>query len=51
MKVTPQDQAVSHAISLAIFGLAIERQTNPNANAEEVLSVLRDLKRRVMEPA
>lgn len=51
VKVTPRDQAVSHAISLAIFGLAIEQQTNPTANTEEVLVVLRDLKRRAMEPA
>jgi AcrR family transcriptional regulator len=51
VRVTPQDQAVSHAISLAIFGLAIEQQTNPDANTEEVLSVLRDLKRRAMERA
>ena len=51
VKVTAQDQAVSHAISLAIFGLAIEQQTNPGANTEEVLTVLRDLKRKVMEPA
>ena len=51
VKVTSRDQAVSHAISLAIFGLAIEQQTNPGANTEEVLGVLRDLKRKAMEPA
>jgi AcrR family transcriptional regulator len=51
VKVTARDQAVSHTISLAIFGLAIEQQTNPNANVEEVLAVLRDLKRSAMERA
>ena len=51
VEVTPRDQAVSHTITLAIFGLAIEQQTNPQANAEEVLAVLRDLKRRAMAPA
>ena len=51
VKVTARDQAVSHTISLAIFGLAIEAQINPLANTEEVLTVLRELKRRAMEPA
>ena len=51
VKVTPRDQAVSHAISLAIFGLAIEGLVIPGANIEEVLTVLRDLKRSAMEPA
>lgn len=51
VKVTPRDQAVSHAISLAVFGLAIEALTVPDADTEEVLTVLRDLKRKAMEPA
>ena len=51
VKVTARDQAVSHTISLAIFGLAIEVQINPGANTEEVLMVLRKLKREAMEPA
>ena len=51
VKPTPRDQAVSHVIMLAIFGLAIEQQTNPQANADEVLAVLRDLKSRAMERA
>lgn len=51
VKVTPADQAVNHVIGLAIFGLAIEQQTNPGCNSEEVLAVLRDLKRKAMEPA
>lgn len=51
VKVTARDQAVSHTISLAIFGLAIEAQINPDANTDEVLVVLRDLKREAMEPA
>lgn len=51
VKVTERDQAVSHTITLAIFGLAIEDQINPNANTDEVLSVLRQMKREAMEPA
>ena len=51
VKVTPRDQADSHAIGLAVFGLAIEGLVNPGADSEEVLSVLRDLKRGAMEPA
>jgi AcrR family transcriptional regulator len=51
VKVTPRDQAVSHAISLAIFGLAIESKINPTADVDEVLEVLRDLKRNAMERA
>ena len=51
VKVTPRDQAVSHAIILAIFGLAIEQTVNPETNVEEVLSVLREMKREAMEPA
>lgn len=51
VKVTPRDQAVSHAISLAIFGLAIEGLINPTANIAEVLDVLRELKRDAMERA
>lgn len=51
VKVTAHDQAVSHMITLAIFGLAIEGQIDPAANTEEVLTVLRDLKRKAMEPA
>lgn len=49
VKVTPRDQAVSHAISLAIFGLAIEAQVIPNPQVDEVLAVLRDLKLGAME--
>jgi AcrR family transcriptional regulator len=51
VKVTPHDQAVNHTIALAIFGLAIEQQTNPGADTEEVLTILRDLKRKAMERA
>ena len=51
VKVTARDQAVSRTITLAVFGLAIQRQVLPEADVEEVLQVLRDLKRGAMEPA
>lgn len=51
VKVTPRDQAVSRTITLAIFGLAIQRQVLPDVDAEEVLGVLRDLKLSAMERA
>lgn len=51
VKVTARDQAVSRTITLAVFGLAIQRQVLPESDAEEVLQVLRDLKRGAMEPA
>lgn len=51
VKVTARDQAVSHAVSLAVFGLAIQKQVLPEMNVDKVLDVLRDLKRGAMEPA
>lgn len=51
VKVTARDQAVSHAVSLAVFGLAIQKQLLPQMDTEEVLDVLRELKRGAMEPA
>lgn len=51
VKVTPRDQAVSRTVTLAVFGLAIQRQVLPESDVEEVLQVLRDLKRAAMEPA
>lgn len=51
VKVTDRDQAVSRTVTLAIFGLAIQKQVLPNIDTEEVLAVLRDLKRGAMEPA
>lgn len=51
VKVTARDQAVSHAVSLAVFGLAIQKQVLPHMDIEKVLGVLRDLKRGAMEPA
>ena len=51
VKVTARDQAISRVIALAIFGLAIQKQVSPAVDIEEVLSVLRDLKREAMEPA
>lgn len=49
LEVSAQDRAVSHAIVLAIRGLAIERQVNPDVDVESVLDVLRTLKRETME--
>jgi AcrR family transcriptional regulator len=51
VKVTARDQAVSRTITLAVFGLAIQRQVLPESDVEEVLQVLRELKRGAMEPA
>lgn len=51
VKVTARDLAVSRTVTLAIFGLAIQRQVLPDVDAEEVLEVLRELKRGVMERA
>ena len=51
VKVTQRDQAVSRTITLAIFGLAIQRQVLPDVDCEEVLEVLRELKRAAMERA
>lgn len=51
VKVTPRDQAVSRTVNLAIFGLAIQRMIDPAADGEDVLGVLRELKREAMEPA
>lgn len=51
VKVTPRDQAVSRTIMLAVFGLAIQRQVLPTLDVDEVLGVLRQLKREAMEPA
>lgn len=51
VKVTQRDQAVSRVVTLAIFGLAIQKQVLPDIDTEEVLQVLRELKRSVMEPA
>jgi len=48
LTVTPQDRAVSRAIVLAIRGLAIEKQLNPDLDPGPVMEVLRDLKRRTM---
>lgn len=51
VKVTKRDQAVSRTVTLAIFGLAIQRQVLPDVDTEEVLEVLRELKRGAMERA
>ncbi|WP_375390608.1 TetR/AcrR family transcriptional regulator [uncultured Sphingomonas sp.] len=51
VKVTARDQAVSRTITLAVFGLAIQRQVFPSLDVDEVLGVLRQLKRDAMEPA
>jgi AcrR family transcriptional regulator len=51
VKVTARDQAVSRTVTLAIFGLTIQKQVLPTIDVDEVLDVLRDLKRGVMEPA
>ena len=51
VKVTPRDQAVSRTVTLAIFGLAIQRQVLPDIDTEEVMEVLRELKRGAMERA
>lgn len=51
VKVTDRDQAVSRTVTLAVFGLAIQKQVLPGIDTEEVLAVLRDLKRASMEPA
>ena len=51
VKPTPRDQAVSRTVTLAIFGLAIQKQVLPSIDTEEVLGVLRDLKRGAMERA
>ena len=51
VKVTARDQAVSRTVTLAIFGLAIQKQVLPDVDTEEVLEVLRELKRGAMEPA
>ena len=51
VKVTARDQAVSRTVTIAIFGLAIQKQVLPNIDVQEVLEVLRELKRDAMEPA
>ena len=51
VKPTARDQAVSRTVTLAIFGLAIQKQVLPNIDTAEVLEVLRDLKRSAMERA
>lgn len=51
VEVTARDQAVSRVVTLAVFGLAIQKQVLPNVDTEEVLEVLRELKRSAMEPA
>ncbi|MBV9748913.1 MAG: TetR/AcrR family transcriptional regulator [Acetobacteraceae bacterium] len=51
VKVTARDQAVSRTVTLAVFGLAIQKQLLPNLNTDEVMGVLRELKRSAMEPA
>ena len=47
--VTARDRAVSRCVALAIFGLAIQRQVLPQLDTEDVLGVLRELKRSTME--
>ena len=49
VKVTARDQAVSRTVTLAVFGLAIQKQVLPHIDTEEVLEVLRELKRGAME--
>ncbi len=51
VKVTPRDQAISRIVTLAIFGLAVQKQVMPLSDTDEVLSTLRELKREAMEPA
>ena len=50
VKPTARDRAVSRTVTLAIFGLAIQKQVLPDVDTEEVLAVLRELKRSGMEP-
>ena len=49
IEVTARDRAVSRCVALAIFGLAIQRQVLPQLDTEDVLGVLRELKRSTME--
>ncbi|RDE07325.1 TetR/AcrR family transcriptional regulator [Sphingomonas aracearum] len=49
LPLTAHDQAVSRTIVLALRGLAIERQVNPDVDVDSVLDVLRTLKRETME--
>ena len=51
VKSTARDRAVSRAVTLAIFGIAIQKQVLPDIDTEEVLEVLRDLKLSAMERA
>ncbi len=51
MRVTDRDQAISRTVTLAVFGLAIQKQVLPQVDTEDVLGVLRELKRGAMEPA
>ena len=51
LPLTPHDQAVSRTIVLALRGLAIERQVNPDVDVDSVLDVLRTLKRETMQRA
>ena len=38
-------------MTLAVFGLAIQQQVLPGIDTDEVMDVLRELKRSSMEPA
>lgn len=51
VRVTDRDQAISRTVTLAVFGLAIQKQVLPQVDTEEVLGILRELKRGAMEPA
>ncbi len=51
VKPTKRDRAVSRTVTLAVFGLSIQKQVLPDVDAEEVLEVLRELKRSAMERA
>ena len=51
VKVTSRDQAISRIVTLAIFGLAVQKQVMPLSDTDEVLTTLRELKREAMEPA
>jgi AcrR family transcriptional regulator len=51
VRSTPHEQAVSRTVTLAVFGLAIQKQVLPEIDTEEVMTVLRDLKKGAMERA
>lgn len=51
LALTAEQQAVSRAIVYAIRGMSIEKQLNPEFDAEPIMAVLRDLRLRTMAAA